>query len=68
MASVCKESVQCSICRSECHSDLLHLTKEEKKKKGTKERESDGVPWDKEEIPTPKVAMQYPHLKSIDEG
>ena len=29
--------------------------------------ECDGVPQDKEEIPTLEIAMQYPHLSSIDD-
>ena len=36
---MCKKSVQCSICGSKRHPDLLHLTQEEKKEKAAKEKE-----------------------------
>ena len=39
IASACKESIKCSICGSERHPDLLHLSREDKKGKATKERE-----------------------------
>ena len=31
IGSACKESIKCSICRSEQHPDLLHLSREDKK-------------------------------------
>ena len=40
VASACKESIKCSICGSERHSDLLHLSREEKKERVAKDRET----------------------------
>lgn len=40
VASACKENIQCGICGSERHSVLLHLSKEEKKERAAKERET----------------------------
>lgn len=39
IASACKESIKCSICGSEQHPDLLHLSREDKKGSAPKERE-----------------------------